>query len=153
MEKKPYISTITYEQIKAFRPDDPATYTPSPLVNAVAEALYTKRFIEAQEFAEYLDIEPRQLRAAMQIEVRMPFINLIHIYRLDQADQYIRDHPDANLDTVAEAIGYASAGSLWRFYQRKRKETPLGHKSDAGEELWLKMRAESMKRKYWYRNE
>lgn len=153
MEKKPYNSSIVYEQIWAYRPNDPETRTCSSLVNAVAEALYSTHFIQVNEIAKYLDLEPRALSVAMQIELRMPFIDLIHSYRLDQADLYIQEHPDTTLDEVANAIGYASANTLWRFYQRKRKETPYGKKSEAGEELWLKMREERKKRRYWYMKE
>ena len=147
MKTSPYISGITYEQVWAYRPADPATYTPSPLVNAVANALYSTRYITANDIAEYLCIEERLLRAVVQVELGMTLSDLVHRYRIDQADQYIRVHPDQNLNQVAIAIGYSSDSTLWRFYQRMRKETPLGQKSQAHQELWLKWREERKKRK------
>ncbi len=147
MTTSPYISGITYDQVWAYRPFDPATHTPSPLVNAVAKALYSTRYIRSNDIAKYLCIEERLLRAVVQVELGMKLSDLLHRYRIDQADEYIRTHPGQNLNQVAHAIGYSSDSTLWRFYQRMRKETPLGHKSHAHQELWLKWREERKKRK------
>lgn len=132
----PYIPTITLEDILNYRVEDETTYTKSPLINAVAEALCKTKAIQSTDIAHYLELDPRMLASAVMIETGMKLIDLIHDYRMHQILVYIKNHPKENLDTVAQANGYASAGSLWRFFQRRIGTTPLGKKSEAGEELW-----------------
>ncbi len=139
MNTKPYKPIATIEQVIAYRPDEPETHTPSRLVNAVAEALYATKFIEVKDLAAYMELTQHQLATALGMEMGMSPVEVLHHYRLLQAQQYVKEHPDQNLDQVAHAIGYASAGSLWRFFERKLGITPRGQKSEAGEELWLVM--------------
>lgn len=140
MKKKPYLPVANFEQVLAYRPDNPATYTASPLVNAVADALFCTHLIEAKDLAAYLDVDPQRLAAALRLEMGMPTVDVIQQYRLLQAMDYIKAHPDENLNTVAHAIGYASDSSLWRFFERKLGITPRGKKSEAGPELWNEMK-------------
>lgn len=137
---KPYKPSITLEDIIAYRVGDESTYTKSPLMNAVAGALCETKAIICADIAKYLEVDVRLLSAGVLLETGVKFIDLIRDYRMHQVNEYIKEHPDANLDTVALACGYASGGSLWRFFQRRTGNTPLGKKSEAGQELWLKWR-------------
>lgn len=147
---RPYKPIVTFDDIIAYRVDDVTTHTKSPIMNAVATALCETKAIWSSEIAKYLDVEVRALSGAVKLETGMSFIDLIRDYRLHQITEYIKQHPNENLDAVALANGYSSAGSLWRFFQRRSGNTPLGKKSEAGKELWLKWREENKKKRNCY---
>lgn len=128
---KPYLQQATFEQVLSYNPADPATFTPSPIVNAVAEALHETHLIESGEMADYLAVDRIKLNHALSLDLGMTLIEVIHLYRLHQVKQYVAQHPDEKLEEVAHACGYASAGSLWRFMQRKVGTTVRGEKSMA----------------------
>lgn len=145
-ESKPFLPVATLEQVFGYVSDQPGTYTASPLINAVADALYRTKCIESKELAEYLAVDARKLAYAIQLELGMRLIDVIQSYRIHQIEEYRNAHPDAKLDDVAKACGYSCDSTLWRFFQRKLGTTVTGRKSEAGQELWLKMREESKKR-------
>lgn len=144
-ESKPYLPVATFQQVLDYVPGQPETYTASPIVNAVAEALYETKCIESKELAEYLSLHPLKLAHAVQIELGMTLIEVIQNYRLRQIEAYYNAHPGETLDQIAQACGYASKGSVWRFFQRKLGMTVTGQKSHAGVEQWRKRRDERNK--------
>ena len=147
IESKPYLPVAEFQQILDYVPGQPETYTASPIVNAVAEALYETKCIESKELAEYLAVEPRKLANAVQLDLGMKLIDVIQNYRIHQIEAYHSAHPSATLDEIAQACGYSCKGSVWRFFQRKLGKTVTGKKSEAGPELWLKYREDSKKRR------
>lgn len=148
-ETKPYLPVATFQQVLDFVPGQPETYTTSPIVNAVAEALYSTKCIEGKELAEYLEVDNRKLGNALQLDLGMCLKDVVQNYRMHQVEVYRQANPEASMAQVAQACGYSSDGSLWRFFQRKLGTTAMGKKSEAGEELWLKWREESKKRRGW----
>ena len=149
-ETKPYLPVANFQQILDFIPGQPQTYTASPIVNAVAEALYETKCIESKELAAYLVVDSKKLAHAVQLDLGMTLIDVIQTFRIHQIEEYHRANPEATLDEVAQACGYSSKGSVWRFFQRKLGKTVMGKKSQAGPELWLKMREDSKKRRRFY---
>lgn len=137
---KPFLPVATFEQVLNYRPELAETHTASPLVNAVAAALYETKYIEACDIARYLAVDRQKLTNALSLELGMPLIDLIHQYRLIQIHKAVLANPDQPLDEIAHACGYASAGSLWRFVQRKTGKTVHGEKSQAGPEWYDEMR-------------
>ena len=148
MEKNihPYLPVATFQQVLDYTPGEVETYTSSPVVNALAETLHTTLLIESQEVADYLAVDRHKLGGAIQLDLGMRLIDVIHEFRLHQIQQYRNAHPDEPLDSVAHACGYASDGSLWRFVQRKLGMTATGKKSQAGPERFNEMRRASRKR-------
>lgn len=151
MEKvnHPYLPVATFQQVVNYDPDHVETFTASPIVNAVAEALHNTLLIESQEIAEYLGVDSRKLAGAIQLDLGMRLIDVIQEFRLHQIMQYRTAHPDEPLDDVARACGYASDSSLWRFFQRKLGITATGRKSHAGPERFNEMCKKS-RHKYSY---
>ena len=147
--KNPYLPVATFQQVIEYVPDQVETHTVSPIVNAVAEALHETLIIESQGIAEYLAVDERKLAGAIWLDLGMRLIDVIHQFRLHQIQQYREAHPDEPLDAVAQACGYASDNSLWRFFQRKLGTTATGRKSHAGPERFDEMRKER-RRRYRY---
>ncbi len=149
MRKKthPYLPVATFQQVINFVVGEEKTYTPSPIVNAVAEALHETSLIECKEIADYLSVNERKLASAIQLDLGMRLIDVIQMFRLDQIQKYHKSHPDEPLASVAHACGYASDSTLWRFFQRKLGTTAKGRKSHAGPERYNEMRRESRKTK------
>ena len=147
MEKtKPFLPVATFEQVVAYVPGNTQTYTASPLVNAVAEALFETKWIESKEIAEYLEVDARKLAYAIQLELGMKLIDVIQKYRIQQIEKYREEHPDETLDNVAKACGYACNSTLWRLFQRKFGKTVMGKKSEAGPERFNEMVKRSRRR-------
>lgn len=142
----PYLPVATFQQVLEYVPDQVETHTVSPIVNAVAEALYVTKIIESQGIAEYLSVDERKLAGAIQLDLGMRLIDVIQQYRIHQIQKYRTAHPDEPLYAVARACGYASDNSLWRFLQRKLGITATGKKSHAGPERFDEMRKASRNR-------
>lgn len=139
---RPYLPVAIFQQVLDYVPGKVDTYTASPIVNAVSEALHNTLIIESQGIAEYLGVDERKLAGAIHLDLGMRLIDVIQQFRIRQIQQYRKEHPDEPLDVVAHACGYASSSSLWRFFQRKLGTTVTGHKSNAGPEHFDVMRKE-----------
>lgn len=133
---KAYRPVATFEQVLSYSPDDVTTHTVSPLVNAVCDVLCLTKCIEAAEVAKVLDVEQRKLTVALQLDLGMTLVEVIHQYRLHQILKYVGEHPDASRQEVANLFGYASRNSLWRFVERKCGTTADGTPSQAKKEEW-----------------
>lgn len=129
----------------AYRPDQPETFMPSRVANAVATVLYETKTIHAGDIPEILGVDQRALTGAIQIVSGMSVKDLLHKYRLAQAQAYVEAHPNDTLDDIAQALGYSNRTTLWRFFQRAIGETPLGRKSKAGPERWKQILADIRK--------
>lgn len=138
-QSKPYLPVATFQQVIDYVPGQAETYTPSPIVNAVAEALYETKCIESKELAEYLNVEARKLACAIQLDMGMRLIDVIQQYRIHQIQEYRKANPKSKLDDVAQAFGYSDRATLWRFFQRKLNQTVDGKKSNAGPERWIEI--------------
>lgn len=148
---KTYPPSISFEDIWNYRPDNSSTFTTVPIINVVAEALYTTNIIECGEIAKQMQVDSRLLNAVIKVETGMPFSELLHQYRFRQVSEYVAANPDVKLDIIAMKFGYSSYRSLWRFMQRIGGVTPNGEKSNAGPERWLQLREESKKKRYYYK--
>ena len=136
--KNPFKPVATIDDIIAYRLDDEATHTPSPLVNAFAEALIKTNSIQCKDIAEYMELDCYHLSVAMNILTGHSLMEILHAYKLNQIHEYMQSHEGAPLEEVAKAAGYSSYRTMWRFFQRRFGTTPSGKKSNAGPELGRK---------------
>lgn len=127
----PYIPSITFEDILAFRPDEESTHTHSRLVNAVAKLLFTTNVRDLDYFAEYLQIDKRRLSIVIEVETGISLKELIVNYRLVQIQTYLKDNTGISAAEVAKTFNFCSYHALWRFLQTHVGETPNGKKSHA----------------------
>lgn len=134
---KPYLPSVSLDQIKLYCPTDEATWTCSHLVNAVLEAICESNAISCNEIADFMHLDARKLSAAIEIETGMKLQELLHQFKLAQIQNYIESHPKATQEEIAKANGYASDCTLWRFFQRKLGTTPSGAVSRSkSDERW-----------------
>lgn len=134
--KKPYLPVASFEEVLAFNPSEPSTLTKSPLVNAVAEVLYSTNIRECKAIADVLALDVRVLRDAMKVETGIPFKDLVVNYRMTKAKEYIQSHPELSQAQLAQDCGFASYHAMWRFFQNTLGETPSGEKSNAKEDVY-----------------
>lgn len=141
----PYRPIATFEQVYAYDPQDAATHTASPLVNAVADALHTTKLIECKEIARHLEVDERKLSNALELELGLNLKELMDRYRIKQILDYITDNPDYTTEQLAEAIGYTSVPGITRFMYTKLGLTPCGRQAhrgpDRSAEMLKKIRA------------
>ncbi len=143
--KKHYPHQATFEQIVAFDPNRQETFTPSPLVNAVAEVLFSTQVRRCFQIADVLGIESRALCVAFKVETGLLLDDVVADYRLHRAQQFIAENPDMDIQSVAKACGYANGNTLWHAFQRKLGVTPTGKKSKAQKEQYLIIREQTRK--------
>lgn len=144
----PYIKSVDFSQIWKFRPNIVETYTPVPVLNSLAEALYSTNVNECKKIAELISVDEKVLNTIVKFEIGISLSQLLHEYRFKQIQEYISEHKDENMEEIAQKFGYASYGSLWRFMQRIGGVTPKGEVSKARPELWLQMREERKNIRY-----
>ena len=145
--KRPFVRQISVQDVLNYRPDDPSTYISSPLVNAVAEVLYHTKFIDGNDVAHYLELDPRKLSAALSIEVGVTLRDLIEAYRVMQLRAYIAAHPKHTAEELSKAMGYASPTSISRFVRTHLGLTATGKKSYGGTDNWNEMRKSLAKKR------
>lgn len=101
---KTYTPSISFEDIWNYRPDDSSTYTAVPIINVVAEALYSTNIIECGEIAKQMHVDSRLLNALIKVEMGIPFSELLHNYRFRQVSEYVAANQDVKLDIVAKNL-------------------------------------------------
>ena len=135
---KPYPPTITMADILAYQPDNAATHTPAPIVNAVCEVLYHTTFRQARTIATMLEVNYQKLLHAVELETGLPLKDIIMQYRIAQFCAYRDSHPGMSSSELAKACGFSSYHALWRFVEHTIGQTPSGEKSNATEDAWTR---------------
>lgn len=120
MQYKPFEPFVTLEHFYRY----PETSTGSILCDAVADVLYTTRYIRVAQIARYMKVEARKLSCAIDLFTGMTLTELVKTYRLRQVQQYMLAHPQDNLDVVARAVGFASDTVLADLFRRECHGTP-----------------------------
>lgn len=104
--QKPYKPIATLDEVLCYQPGNPATYTKSPLVNAVIEALLVLPKIAPGIVAQYLDLDRNALSKALTIELGMTLSELVVQFRIKRHEEYKRQYPEASSDELARAAGF-----------------------------------------------
>ena len=104
--QKPYKPIATLDEVLCYQLGNPDTYTKSPLVNAVIEALLALPKIAPGIVAQYLALDRNALSKAMTIELGMTLSELVVQFRIKRHEEYKRQHPEASSDELARAAGF-----------------------------------------------
>lgn len=120
MKYKPFEPYVTLDHFYRY----PEASTGSVLCDAVADVLYTTRYIRVAHIARYTQVESRKLSCAIEVVTGMPFTELVKSYRLHQVQQYLLAHLDDSLDDVAAATGFSSDSVLADLFRRECHGTP-----------------------------
>lgn len=119
------------EEVLAYRPYDAATHTASPLINAVANVLYSTHHRELRVIARYLGVEPRKLSVAVEVVSGLSLKEMVVNYRLAQIQTLMKENPEQSSSQLAKECGFSSYHALWRFLQVHTGQTPSGEVSEA----------------------
>ena len=120
MQYKPFEPFVTLEHFYRY----PEVSTGSILCDAVADVLYTTRYIRVAQIARYMKVDARKLSCAIDLFTGMTLTELGKTYRLRQVQQYMLAHPQDNLDVVARTVGFASDTVLADLFRRECHGTP-----------------------------
>lgn len=144
-----YLPVANMEQILAYRPDDASTFTASPLVNALSNVLYSTKLFECNAIAGYMGLDPRKFASAISIETGMNLSDIVDTYRTSQLQAFLTEHPDHDytIDELAEALGYSSGRSIYRFVRAQTGRTVKGRTSVASPDSFVKVRSEVRKKR------
>ena len=139
---------ITMEDVLAYRPYDTATHTASPLINAVANVLYSTHHRELRVIARYLGVEPRKLSVAVEVVSGLSLKEMVVTYRLVQIKTLMKECPDLTSTRLARECGFSSYHALWRFLQIHTGQTPSGDVSEAPRvDIYHQMERDFVKKK------
>ena len=120
MQYKPFEPFVTLEHFYRY----PEISTGSILCDAVADVLYTTRYIRVAQIARYMKVEARKLSCGISLFTGMSLNEIVKSYRLRQVQQYILAHPKDNLQVVARTVGFASDTVLADLFRRECHGTP-----------------------------
>ena len=120
MQYKPFEPFVTLEHFYRY----PEASTGSILCDAVADVLYTTRYIRVAQIARYMKVEARKLSCGISLFTGMSLTEIVKSYRLRQVQQYMIAHPKDNLDVVARTVGFSSDTVLADLFRRECHGTP-----------------------------
>ena len=120
MQYKPFEPFVTLEHFYRY----PEISTGSILCDAVADVLYTTRYIRVAQIARYMKVEARKLSCGISLFTGMSLNEIVKSYRLRQVQQYMLAHPKDNLQVVARTVGFASDTVLADLFRRECHGTP-----------------------------
>lgn len=126
---KPYKPVASLAEVLAYDPENPETFTQSPVVNAVTEVLCATKLFECKEIARCLNLDERKLSNALSIDLGMTLSQLVDQYRANEVQEFRAQHPEYTAEELAKAIGYASPSGISRFLSTKLGITPQGRKT------------------------
>ena len=133
IQPRPFLPSVTLEQVYAFRRDRKQTHTQSEFLNAVLAAMQTVRPASGRKVAEYLDLDEKDISGALRILTGYNYTDLRHHWVLHEIERLKVDAPHLQGDPLARHLGFADRTSLWRFLQNKprlreiKKEEPKRH--------------------------
>lgn len=102
--------------------------TGDTILDTVITALRETSFLEAQDIATHLDVNPLHLSHAIQLLTGMSLAKMIREWRLLQA-MHLLSTTDLSYATIAARCGYANADNLAKIMQKKLRMTPFEYRN------------------------
>lgn len=97
----------------------------------VNEKLFLQPSLSLDDIAERLHTNKTYVSKLVNNTYNLTFPELLNALRIDYAQKYLIDHPDANQSTIAKACGFRSASSFNNIFKKITGLTP---------KLWLMTR-------------
>lgn len=88
------------------------------------EQLFLKPSLSLQDVAEKLHTNKTYISKLVNNTYNLGFPELLNTLRIDYAEQYIRNHPDAKQEEIARACGFLSASSFNNIFKKITGMTP-----------------------------
>ena len=86
--------------------------------------IYREDNLNLTELAMQIGISNHQLSEYLNQELKISFFQLIHRYRIEEAQERLLTHPDETILSIAYHVGYQSKSSFNDIFKKETGLTP-----------------------------
>lgn len=83
--------------------------------------------------ADHVQMHPNYISMLFRKEMGLTFLHYLHTFRLAKAKQFMQDHPEWPINTIAELVGYENPRHFFKVFKKFENTTPgqyrLGYSS------------------------
>lgn len=74
--------------------------------------------------ADHVQMHPNYISMLFRKEMDLTFLHYLHTFRLTKAKQFMQDHPDWPINTIAELVGYENPRHFFKVFKKFENTTP-----------------------------
>jgi two-component system response regulator YesN len=74
--------------------------------------------------ADHVQMHPNYISMLFRKEMDLTFLHYLHTFRLTKAKQFMQDHPDWPIHTIAELVGYGNPRHFFKVFKKFENTTP-----------------------------
>jgi two-component system response regulator YesN len=74
--------------------------------------------------ADHVQMHPNYISMLFRKEMDLTFLHYLHTFRLTKAKQFMQDHPDWPIHTIAELVGYENPRHFFKVFKKFENTTP-----------------------------
>ncbi len=74
--------------------------------------------------ADHVQMHPNYISMLFRKEMDLTFLHYLHTFRLAKAKQFMQDHPDWPINTIAELVGYENPRHFFKVFKKFENTTP-----------------------------
>ena len=90
----------------------------------IGKQLFLESSLTVADLADRLSTNRTYISRLINSTYKMPFPDLVNTLRVDYAERYITEHPDARQSDIARACGFSSASSFNNVFKKLKGVTP-----------------------------
>ena len=90
----------------------------------IGKQLFLESSLTVADLADRLSTNKTYISRLINSTYKMPFPDLVNTLRVDYAERYITEHPDARQSDIARACGFSSASSFNNVFKKLKGVTP-----------------------------
>ncbi|MDD9268209.1 response regulator [Paenibacillus sp. GCM10023248] len=83
-----------------------------------------KQDISLDTVAEHVRMHPNYISMLFRKEMDHTFLHYLHTFRLTKAKQFMQEHPDWPIHTIAELVGYENPRHFFKVFKKFENTTP-----------------------------
>ncbi|NOU98875.1 response regulator [Paenibacillus planticolens] len=74
--------------------------------------------------ADHVHMHPNYISMLFRKEIGLTFLHYLHTFRLTKAKQFMQDHPEWPINTIAELVGYENPRHFFKVFKKFENTTP-----------------------------
>ncbi|MBP1964571.1 response regulator [Paenibacillus aceris] len=74
--------------------------------------------------ADHVQMHPNYISMLFRKEMGLTFLHYLHTFRLAKAKQFMQDHPEWPINTIAELVGYENPRHFFKVFKKFENTTP-----------------------------
>lgn len=86
--------------------------------------VYLDETINLEKLAKQMQMSEHQLSEFLNIHLKKSFFHLLNHYRIEDAKELIKNHPEKNILTIAYEVGFPSKSTFYDAFKRELGQSP-----------------------------